>query len=1487
MSIFVKKDGEKAASRSVYIKILVFCGLIVLSAVIIRPVQSSISREMLKIRTELIGKFEELTGLEIHYASLRPAFFGSFDIRNLRFTRGETTFFTVSRVRIYFSIPELLFRKKTFVHTVQIDKPMLRIDMTKDKDTLDFLSSLLKNNGNSEQKSLRQIAEFFPKEADYKIRNCFFYMVDGETVYRIDDMNLDLRETDGNIVLNGKFGAEYRHTGLFDRTFIVRTDVGINGMCADDLESGSADIVFSNLSGSELDIVRRSASFFSPAVNNPSSRTLFTVRSVNTALLYHEKTIRLNQTEKNDNADYFLNYNMETGGIFAEINFNDFPLSDKITFSERLKNSNHLLSMRITGNSSFAYQNSGAMDYRVNFKGGNTDALSDGFLIDFHGNDKSISVNDFRLSASPSTAKAGLFQGSLGFSGNTAFSPFLPSGTVFFNSFSLSGDENVNAVFYVSSRAKEIKISSERFSIARSELNRLDISLYPSEKDIGINVSGFSNNDSAVYLDAVYNKEPSQLEASLSLVSLSMFDITELSHPFVDFVNTHTGQGYLKKAVFDADIFLSTDFKNIVYNAPNITFSSGDTYGIFSLSGTDRQFTLSEGIFNIDKNEFLISANMSFSNPMDLVFSVNASYLDLSWNIEGQILDRTTLIIRDPNGLHVYGNVSSSGAMSGYIEGIDYPVWINSRTVYLNFYSAIRYNSRDFWNFDVDHFIARDLSSGGNDYLKITASADQDGASFQDILYSDSLGMLAGSADFKWDRDFSYLNFSANINDGQQDGEYYLVDGTVNDGHIDLRAAVSEMHVDRFIGGGSAMVVSAEAEVFWDSIDSFNAQLNLSSFYARLQNNTVQGSVNVNFSNYELLVNHLNLDYSGVKTVFPELVLSRAEGIIKADGNVQGIAKGKEIEGEINLNANFSPTDSWLEIKQALNKFDGELRFQNILYGTSKQELFAFVFSGDEGAISLSGGTRDMLRIEMDSDGNFFAGLSAPMPIRGSVIGTYKDGMIDSHVNNFFIDMQSLWALAGHGQDFSIDGGYITGEMDIRGPVLNPEFYGSGMGSSFRFQVPGYINHDIRPVPFNVLAEGYVMTFDPVVIVSGTGSGTVGGWFLFENWSPANIGLEISIPTESPVPYDFNIMGLLANGKASGSLDLLIDVNNYMLEIRGGLYTNDAEIGISMDEIMSNSDGGHFSDMDFNSFVEISVTTGSSVEFIWPNKSSPILRANPEMGTVFNVTSDTQSGQFSLNSDVKIRSGELYYFDRNFYIRQGNIVFRENEMNFDPHLSARAEIRDRAESGTVTISMIIENQPLFSFEPRFEASPSLTQLEIYTILGQNMNNFQGENADMAQRFLLASTTDILTQVVANSDIFGQFVFVRQFERQIRDLLGLDMFSVRTRFLQNAVVTGAESFGQTPVDRSNRVGNYFDNTTVFIGKYIGQDMFIQGMLTMRYDETSNLFGGLVLEPDIGIELQSPFVNIRWDFFPNHPENWWVNDNSITLSWSKSF
>jgi hypothetical protein len=693
------------------------------------------------------------------------------------------------------------------------------------------------------------------------------------------------------------------------------------------------------------------------------------------------------------------------------------------------------------------------------------------------------------------------------------------------------------------------------------------------------------------------------------------------------------------------------------------------------------------------------------------------------------------------------------------------------------------------------------------------------------------------------------------------------------------------MHTNRFIKNINPLFLSADLNISWDSINLFNAEIDIKSLRTRIQEEIILASVSVNLNNDELFINDLRIDMGGMLGYLPEFHLSRAQGVAKAEAEISGTALEKVLESRINVDFNLTRVDSWFEITQALNDFEGIMTIADIQYGDQTPDNFIFNFKGKDGALSVRGGLRDMLRLEMESDGTFYAGLSSPFPVQGAIAGTFNKGIIHANCNNFFIDLYSLYSLVARTSDFSITGGYIKGNMEFNGPVWNPEMNGTGIASSMRFKIPDYISEDLCPAPFAILAEGYEMTFGPVVTAAGSGGGTITGWFLFENWAPIQIGLDINIPMQNPIPYNFNITGFLAKGNASGNMNINIDTANSLIEVSGNIFTNDADLGMNMEELNTNQNDGS---LVFNTTVDMTITTGSMVEFVWP-ANSPIIRANPVLGTVITISSDTQTGQFALNGDVRIRSGELYYVNRNFFIRQGNIIFKETETSFNPMFSARADIRDRVDSGPVVISMIVNNQPLLSFEPRFESNPSLTQLEIYSILGQNFGVAQGEdNTDQAQRFLISSTADVLTQLIGTSDVLSQFVFFRQIEKQVRDTIGFDMFSIRTRIIQNLAVTGVTGLsGQTPVERDVSVGNYFDNTSVFIGKYIGKHMFISYMGTLRYDENSDILGGIRFDQDIGIELDSPFVNIRWDLFPNNPQNWWVTDNSITLSWSMTF
>jgi hypothetical protein len=1462
--------------------------LIAVSVLAVRPVHSALTAAMSHIRTNFIEKIESLTGIEIRYSSIRPTFFGSFDVRNLSLIKNEKPFLSVSRVRISFSLPELLKGNKAAFHSIQLEHPSITLDLQEDKDTFEFLSSLMNDEKKSNKEVLEQIAQFFPGKTDLQIRNCFVGLTDSARKYQIQNMDIDITGDGVQLLFNGKLNAEFIYTDLLSKTFSINGEIGMNGVCSVNLDEGSANLFISSISGSEQEAGKQKASFFKPfADENLSTKEYFNVQPLNFILDFKDGILNLNTggdtSGENMSFSGFIYYNTGTNSITTEMNFDDFLLADFVTFSHPRGDINRIFFTPVTGDASF-YSDGSAMRYWADFHDSNSSDNS--FVVKIHGNDKYITFDKLRLFSPYNKKSDSFFSGELDVTGRIGFSPLTSSGTISFNKFSFGTDEFINAVFTVSTQKNEIQITSENIAAGQLVLNNFGIYLIPTDRDLGIVVSITGKEEKTVDVFAALNYSPRHLEVSTTIDSFSVMDLMQAAQPFSKAVkNPPVGKNYLVNSSISAEIFLTTDFNQVVYNVPNMVFETQDVTGRFSFSGTDRIFTLSESVITRDETELVVSAQYNFANPVEIGFLLAAKYQDLSWNVEGQILDKTTLIIRDAGGLYVYGSRSGSGGVSGYMEGVDFPFLVDNKTIYLNFYLTLRYTSNDFWYVDVAHFNARDYNSlQGIEFISVSGAVDNDGASFRNLLLRDNIGELAGSVDFAWDTDFSYLQFLVNLTDGREKGENYSAEGIVKKNHFNILASVSDMRLDRLLGkskGGREILLSGSAEVLGDSINSFTAKCDLESLY--IKNSALKASASVVFTNDELTATDIKFDYNDVNVVMPLLQLNRIESYAMAKGDIQGVVFKKWLESSFELNANFINIDSWLEIKQALASIDGSFKADKIQYRYEDYDSFSFVFASNDGAVSVSGGPKNMLRLEMDTGGNFFAGLSSPFPIRSTVVGIYKDGIINAHCGDLYIDLSALWDLTGDSPDFAIAGGYVTGKVDIRGSILEPEFFGTARGTSIRFLVPEYISHDIKAVPFDAVLEGNELVFDRVPVTVGSGGGTVSGWLRFENWVPENVGLEITVPRSTPIPYMFNITGFLADGDVSGKLNIIRE--NEMMEVSGDLFANNTEMGLIFDEVRQDR---YNTEKKIPTVVELTVTTGPVVEFIWPNKSAPILRATPEIGTVVMVFADTMTGQYTLNSDITIRSGELYYFDRSFYIRQGNLVFRENDQQFDPRISARAEIRERTDSGPVTISMVIENQPLLTFIPRFEASPSLTQLEIYSLLGHNMYAMSGdESGDTATRVLLSSGTDILSQYLLSDDLLGQIVNVRQFERTVRNLLYLDMFSVRTKFAQNFVVSNASSFGQDPVDRNSRVGNYFDNTSVYLGKYIGQDLFIQGMITARYDENRLTMGGLRIEPDIGIEFNTPLFNIRWDFIPSSPENWWVNDNSITLIWSRSF
>ncbi|MDR0718510.1 MAG: translocation/assembly module TamB domain-containing protein, partial [Treponema sp.] len=830
------------------------------------------------------------------------------------------------------------------------------------------------------------------------------------------------------------------------------------------------------------------------------------------------------------------------------------------------------------------------------------------------------------------------------------------------------------------------------------------------------------------------------------------------------------------------------------------------------------------------------------------------------------------------------------GSWSGYAQGEGIPIPGKEGNALLSFMLSLRYDSPEFWYVELDSFEIRDIDAPGSSLamLRLSGYADQTGGSIPDIYYDDGLGALSGRVTFSWEPGYRNFIVSAGIMDSQGK-ERYNLNGSYADGRLLVNLSGEGMQLARVTREIKDAAASGAFSLDWNSIEDFKGEASLKSLAFKLNDINAKFSAEASLDPNGILVRDVKLDYGALELSAPFLEIDRQKGLAKLNLEIHGAAAGRGVDISMRGDAAFDPLDTWLDLSKILDSVSGTVTMDTARYDTLETEepfnfLFSCVETGEGRQLALSGGPRNMIRFRYTPEGkggDFYAAFSSPSPIRGSFIGFIGSGNIDAQVSDLYVDLGALWRFVPPNEHVGFSGGIVSASLRIAGPLRDPEFFGTAQGTSIKMQVPEYISEDVRPEPVTILLEGSEMSFGPANATVGSGSAIVSAWFRFDRWVPNIFNIDINVSPEDPIPFGFDISGLLARGSASGFLKLSME--DLIFTASGDLTGHNTEISIDGAELASTDINTWDTDSKVSAIVDLTIRTGKRVEFFWPSFELPVLQAYTDLGTSIHVSSDETSRRFSLEGDVRMRSGEIFYLDRNFYIREGTLFFNETETEFDPRITARAEIRDQSEDGPVTISMIIENAPLMSFVPRFESNPPLSQLEIFSILGQNP---QGASANPATR-------NIMIGVAA--DAFTQFTVMRRLQREVRNFLNLDMFSVRTQVLQNVVFQAvgwndSASSGGTNDDNERsrtRAGNYFDNTTIFFGKYIGSDIFLQSLFTFRYDKNKQEFGGMNLEPDIGLEMKNPLFNIQMNIVPMHPENWFIDDISFTLTWRRSF
>jgi hypothetical protein len=206
----------------------------------------------------------------------------------------------------------------------------------------------------------------------------------------------------------------------------------------------------------------------------------------------------------------------------------------------------------------------------------------------------------------------------------------------------------------------------------------------------------------------------------------------------------------------------------------------------------------------------------------------------------------------------------------------------------------------------------------------------------------------------------------------------------------------------------------------------------------------------------------------------------------------------------------------------------------------------------------------------------------------------------------------------------------------------------------------------------------------------------------------------------------------------------------------------------------------------------------------------------------------------------------------------------------DPWVSALAEIRERDQNNEEIKIYLEANNKLSQFSPRFYSDPVRTDLDLLGLVGGNVLNRFGDS-----QFGLSA-------VMMTTDIVGQFGILAPFERAVRQLLNLDLFSIRSQFLQAILLGKLLGDASTP-----GALNPLDNTTLSLGKYLGTDLFVQALVRFQTVQEASSVYNIQTEGELSLEWSTPFFLLEWTFVPKHPENLFMSDNSIGLSWKFSY
>ena len=1215
------KTGRKGGFD---IQIILFAAVVLITAILLQPLRRQLLSRVGGLRDAYIERLQTLLGKNIAYGSIGPSILGTIDIRDIRVYGGENNALaavTVKRLRVRYSVAALLAGKTLdALSAVTVESPIVEAAAGKDIDEL-FGGGAGGMDGIPE--SIKKIAGLVPERLILRVSGGTFRFSAGESTAELTGIAFSSQVIE-NIL---RFRLSVRAEAKVSRPRPVTAKLSVRA-------DGVYDVI-SGRSGMKLRLDSVETSYFS-------------LSRLNLLASLTESTVSLQKAGDAAPFDLAVNYNFDAASLRARASFADFRFSRLFSFSPEFGAWNSWLETRLSGRINASLDGAGELAYQAGLSGdfGRAPLLGGGsFALDLSGNSRGAFFNRLDLS---------LPRGGLSWTGSLDYSPLRPDGVLTLKDFNLtrpgSKDRSnpLDGSFIVSSYGNTVSFFAETLSVGAGampgsvEFQPFDINIEHSGSELSFSLSAFRVRNVEVYDEASFTRisadgsfdfDSKNMEVRLEPESFSLYDLLKMAGCAVELpVLPARSQVFLDNVLLSTEIFVSAESSDLLFNVPHLIAGwSGDSnvWASLSLSGTESGFELSEGHLFWNGGGIDITASGSFADINDMIFNAELRAKDTVYTFEAAILEKNDIHVSSSLGLNLDIRRSpSDGAFTGLLL-LDAPRFpLGDGFAEIKAEAGFRYNSPVSWEFNLEGFkisgVKTSLSTITS--VEVIGRVNQDGAEFSRIYFDDGRGALYGSANGNW-RDFfrqgnRVVTGNLNLRD-TGGGETMNAELRYDEESFFVWAEVNELQSGRFFNSADNIFVTGNIGFFKTS-ENWSVAFDLLSLRGVLNRQPVTLSGRASLNSARLDLNETRLSYGNFSAEIPFLYIDLGQSSLPGSAHVWGKALDSDFNSNLNINAVFAGIDSWFNMRNALESFDGVINFENTSFSTfDSEEHFDFRFSRNGQVWNIEGGPSDMVRLHMNEGGDFFASFSYPAPARGTIVGLIRNGRIEAETSGFYVDLSSLWSYIPMDR-ISIAGGFLLADVRITGPLRDPEFFGTARANSLRLNVPDFVADEIGPTPAFLTLAGSEIRLEPLNVRIGSGEGSLSGSLLISRWRPSSFQAALESKQDKPIPINMNLAGFFMDGTVFGLLKLSGD--GQALNVSGDVGSDNIEISLSAEDSAPRNAGSGPQAMSVQ--TDIMITAGRKVGFIWPNANIPILQAYAAYGSGLRIVSDTLSGHF-------------------------------------------------------------------------------------------------------------------------------------------------------------------------------------------------------------------------------------------------------------------